>query len=125
MELDAPGAHRLEGDLGEGLDVDVPLARDQRLHWRLATVAEADGVAIGLDALDQAELLHVLHDALACLEAIEPRVRPRLRGHASVEADDGANRQPVAAADLEVGGIVTGSDLDDARAEFGIHRSVR
>src|SRR5262245_35635814 len=62
MELDASSAHRLEGDLGEGLDVDIPLARDQRLHRRLAAIAEADGMAIGLDALDQAELLHVLND---------------------------------------------------------------
>jgi hypothetical protein len=78
-----------------------------------------------LDALDEPELLHVLNDALAGLEAIEPRVLARLRGHPPVEADDRARGQVVAPSDLEVDGIVARGDLDDARPELRIHGAVR
>jgi hypothetical protein len=58
-DLDAAGLHRLDRRLGKRLGADVPLLGDERFHDRLAAVAQPDRVAIGLDAVDEAERLHV------------------------------------------------------------------
>ena len=44
---------RLDGRLGERLDLHEPLLRDERLDHRLAAVATPDGVAVGLDPVDE------------------------------------------------------------------------
>src|SRR5262245_15549507 len=108
----------------EGLDVDVPLLGDERLDDGLAAITDADGVAIGLDAFDEAQRLHVLDDLLARLEAVEARVLPRGRRHFAVEADDGADGQLVSPSDFEVDGIVARRDLDDPRAELRVDRGI-
>ena len=123
-DLDLAGAHRLDRGLRERLGPHVPLLGDERLHHRPAAVADPDRVAVGLDAVDEAELLHVLHDALAGLEAVEPRVLAGQLGHLAVEADHAADGQVVPLADLEVGRVVTGGDLDDPGPELRIDRLV-
>src|SRR5262249_28952018 len=77
---------------GQRLRVHVPLLGAQGLDARLAAIAESDRVAMGLDVIDEPERLHVLDDPLAGLEAVEPRVLPRLGRHLAVEADDGLDR---------------------------------
>ena len=118
-------AHRLDRRLGQRLDLHPPLLRHERLDDGLAAIADADRVAIGLDLLDQPERLHVLHDPLAALEAVQPGVAARLGRHLAVEADDGLDRQVVAAPDLEVDRIVARRHLDDAGTELGIDGVVR
>src|SRR5262249_37843230 len=113
----APLAHGLHRLRRQRLDPDVPLLGDERLHDRLAAVADADGVAIGLDPLDEAARLHVLDDPLPRLEAVEPCVPSGLRGHLPVEPDHGPDGQVVAPPDLEVDRVVAGRHLDDAGAE--------
>src|SRR5262249_30367789 len=54
------------------------------------------------------------------LEAIQSGVTPGLLRHLAVEADDGSDRQVVAASDFEVDRIVARRDLDHARAELRI-----
>src|SRR5262249_58796743 len=99
-DLDLSAPHRFDGRFGERLHPYVPLLGDERLDDGLAAIADADGVAIGLDPLDEAERPHVLHDAATALEAIEARVLPRQRRHLPVEADHAARRPVVAASDL-------------------------
>src|SRR5207302_3332216 len=86
---------------------------------------DAARVAGGLDLCDQPERVHVLDDPPAALEAIEPGVAAGFGRHLSVEADDGLDREVVAAPDLEVDRIMARSHLDDAGAELRIDRLVR
>src|SRR4029450_1294360 len=104
-DLDLARAHRLDSGLSEGLDAHVPLLGDEWLHHRLAAIADAHRVTIGLDVVDEPKRLHVLDDALAALEAVHARVLPRRRRHLAVKADHSADRQVVALADLEVGRV--------------------
>src|SRR5258705_1020707 len=117
---DPPLAHGLDRRFGQGLDLHPPLLGHERLDDGLTAIADADRVAVGLDLLDQTERLHVLHDPLATLEAVHARVAARFGRHSPVEADDGLDRQVVAAPDLEVDPVVAWSYLDDAGPELGI-----
>src|SRR6185436_18688988 len=64
-EDDAAVLHRLDGGLGQRLDLDEPLAGQPRLHHRSAAlaVAERDLVRLRLD--QQPLLLELRDDALA------------------------------------------------------------
>ena len=80
-----------------------------------------DGVAVGLDALDEAERLHVLDDALAGPRS-DPARRTCPAGAVILPSKPMTVRdgQVVAPADLEVDRIVAGRDLDDAGAELRV-----
>src|SRR5262245_35323969 len=84
-DLDAALADGLGGLGGQWLHVHVPLLGNQGLDDRLAAIAEPDRMAIGLDAVDEPERLHVFDDAPAGLEAIETRVLSRFGRHLAVE----------------------------------------
>jgi hypothetical protein len=65
------------------------------------------------------------HDRLARVVDLEPREARSGRGrHPPVLAYDGHLLEAVATADLEVAGVVAGSDLQRARAEVGLHVGV-
>ena len=67
-----------QGGFGQGLDLDEPLLGYEWLHHRLAAIADAHGVTIGLDTLHEAERVHVLPDAPTALElGMVNRVVPR------------------------------------------------
>src|SRR5262249_22547005 len=123
-DLDPARLDRLDRRLREWLGPHVPLLRDERFDHGLAAVADADRVAVGLDALDEPQHLHVLDDPAAALEAIEARVLAGQLRHLAVEADDRPHGQPVASADLEVDRVVARGDLDDAGAELRVGRAV-
>src|SRR5438876_212464 len=101
----------------ERLDLDEPLPRDERLDDGPAAVADADAVAVRLLALEETHRAEVLDDALPALEAVEAGVAARFRRHATVGANDRAEREPVALPHLPVRRIVRRRDLDHAGAE--------
>jgi hypothetical protein len=85
--------HSPDGRFGERLDLDEPLARDQRLNDGVASLTAADVVGIAF-ALHQPSLsLQVGDDPLPGLVAVEPGVSARLGGHARILADDFHNGQ--------------------------------
>ena len=105
------------GCLGELLGVGVPLLGQERLDRHAAAIAVGHGVGMRLDLLDEAQLLHVRHDLLARVEAVEPAVFLRrlvVQPRELVEDADGF--EIVAAADLEIVEVVRRRDLDRARA---------
>src|SRR2546428_11682261 len=93
-------AHRGERGERERLNLDEPLARDERLDDRPAAVADPDPVPVRLLPLEEAHRAEGLGDAPPALEAGEAGRTPGLRGHATVGADHRAEREPVALAQL-------------------------
>ena len=135
VEVDAREALRGEadaalldgGDGGGGQLVHraPPLEHDQWLDARVAALARGDRVAIGLLALEEPSLPRPGEHALARLGLRQPRELARVSAHAPVEADHGELGKPVRTPDLEVHGVVPGSDLERAGAELGIDLVVR
>ena len=93
-----PSSHRLDRRLGQRLHLHVPLLRDERLHHRLAAIADADRVAVGLDLLDSPSACMSSTMRLRASKRSSPAYLPAVRRHLAVEADDGADRQVVALA---------------------------
>ena len=87
---------------------------------RVAALARADRVAVGLALLEEAALLGPRDHASAGLFLREPGEVARRLAHAAVPADRHRLRQPVVPADLEVERIVAGRDLESARAELAV-----
>ncbi len=85
----------------------------QRSHLLMAS-------AYGSTFVEQAELFEIGDDALARLEAVQPRVRAGFGGHARVFADHLDLWQIVALAGFQIVGIVGGSHLHHAGAELRI-----
>src|SRR2546425_12953176 len=71
-DLDPSVANRLDRGLRQRLRAHPPLLGHERLDDGLAAIADAHGMAIGLDPFDQPEGLHVVADPLPTLEPIEP-----------------------------------------------------
>src|SRR5207244_1204465 len=97
-------------------------AGDPRLDLGLASVALADrvdvGPFLGYDQTQTAELLAHPRPRLVAIEAAK-RLR-RGVGDARLGRQDVQHGQAVALADLEVGRVVRGRDLDRARPEVRI-----
>ena len=116
-ELHAAVARRRDRLLGELLGVGVPLLGQERLDRHAAAIAVGHGVGMRLDLLDEAQLLHVRHDLLARVEAVEPAVfLRRLVVQPGELVEDADGFEIVAAADLEIVEVVRRGDLDRARA---------
>ena len=123
---DAIRADGLDRGSGQQLHVHEPLQRDQRLDALARAVRERDVVHVGLGARYQSLLAQLGHDGLAAGE--HGHARKALAGgvgHATVLADHRDLLETVVAPDLEVVGIVAGSDLQRAGAEVGLHVGVR
>ena len=122
---DAARAKHLERRLLQLVHAAPPLEGDERLDPALAALADGDRMAVRLALLEQAALL-------APGEHERPRLLLRQPGdlghdvvHAAVGADHHRLGQAVRAADLEVGGVVPGGDLERAGAELGLDALVR
>ena len=99
-----------------------PLERDQRLDPLARAVRVGHRVRVGLRARDRSLLAQRLHDGRPRVEHghAGEALAGRLRHHA-VLADHDELLEPVRAADLEVVGVVSGRDLQRARAELRLH----
>ena len=121
VETHAPFAHGGDRGRGELLHLAEPLQRDERLDAVAGARAVPDAVAPGLLVAQQALLAQVGDDERVRFLGRQPRVT--LAGglrHAALEADHGDLVEPVAPRDLEVVRIVTGRDLEGARADIGL-----
>ncbi len=120
-EANLAGPHHVDGGLGQLLHPHEPLERDQRLDPLARALRERHLVRVGLGAGDQALLAQLGHDRLAgLLDGHPAEALRRLVGDARILTDHADLRQSVAAADLEVVGVVPGGDLQRAGAEFGL-----
>src|SRR5205085_11270214 len=112
MESDAPVANGLDGGLCELLHPYEPLKRDQRLDPLAGALGERNRVAVLLLAGDQALLAELGDHGLARLaHGHSGEALGSLARDPSILADHADLVEAVAAPDLEVVGIVTGSDL--------------
>ena len=106
---------------GQGLGIDEPLVGEPRLKRRTRPVAMGNRMNVILDAIDQAEVLHLGDDLFARREAVH--AAPTV-GHRVVEATLGIkdvdHLKVMALADLEIVEIMGRGDLDGARADLGI-----
>ena len=84
----------------------------------MAALAGADGVAVVLALLEPVVLLQPGEDRLVGLLLRLPGEVAGLLVHAPVGADHGEGLELVVAADLEVGRVVAGRDLERAGAEL-------
>ena len=113
--------HRLDGRLGQGVSVDVPLVRQPRLDHHARAVAVGNHVAGLLDRLEPPLLVRAGDDGLARGEAVHARIVGghigRVDGGDAAEAvHDVQRRQPGPLADLKVVEVMRRCDLHRARA---------
>ncbi len=123
-DLDLPVLYRRHGRLRQGLHAHEPLLADDGLDDGVAALAVADGVAVGLDLLHQAQGLQVVHDGVAASEAVLASVGPCFFGHHPVRPHRHDGGEAVALAHLEVHLVMAGRYLQGARAKGGIDRRV-
>ncbi len=119
-DADVAASDRLQGRLGQRLHPHEPLGGDHRLDDLAAALAarHLHGVRLGLDR--QAGRLHVGPQALAALEAVQAGVWAGVLVHRGVGVEHVDDRQAVPLADLVVGRVVAGRDLERAGAELPI-----
>ena len=110
-------ADRVPGRLGQRCDPDEPLQGQPRLDGGAAALAVPDRVQVGpLLGHDPPHLAQRVHHRRAGLEPVQALERPVHGDHAAL-VQHGQAGQVVAAADLEVVGVVGRGDLDRAGAE--------
>ena len=97
-----------------------PLQRDERLDARMAALAGADRVAVRLALLHEAALVGPRDHACARLVLRQTGEIAGDLAHAPVPADGHRLGETMVAPDLEVERVVTGRDLESARAELAI-----
>ena len=147
LARDAPVAYVLqpiEVDLGEALRDDLDVSTPDSLHRRLsqrlhpdeplsgnhrfddlpAPLAARDLHRVGLGLDHQAGGLHVLPQPAAAFEPIQPGVGTGVFIHGCVRVEHADDRQAVALADLVVGRIVAGRDLERAGGEGWVDQCV-
>ena len=98
-------------------DLHEPLLADERLDDGAAALAVANGVSMGLDAVEQPQALELGDDVVAGLEAVLPSEGSALLVDRSVGVHDVDDGEAVTRADLEVRGVVARRDLERSGAE--------
>ena len=120
VEAHRPARHRLDRRLGQLVHRHEPLQGDERLDALSGSLGERHRVLVGLGASDQAPGLQPGdHLALGLGDGQPPKRLRGLVGDPPVLADHRGLGEAVAAADLEVVGVVGGRDLQRARPELG------
>ena len=108
-----------------GFILHEPLLGDQRLDHRVAAVAVPTAWACVLDLRAGPRRLQVLHELLAALEAVQPRVGARPRSFMVPSSSiTRTTFEVVAQAHLEVVGVVGRGDLHRAGAERRVDEGV-
>ena len=97
--------------------LEEPLEANQGFHHRIAALAVAHRVAIVLHLFQQAQAVQFLGHGPAGIEPLPALVLAGRAGHVAVEADDVDDFQAVALANLKVGNVVAGGNLQGAGAE--------
>ena len=119
-ELYPAVAHCVDRGTRKRLHFDEPLKRSLRLDSGSAAVAGADIVNMILDGDKAALLLEIGDDLLSRLISVHSRVSRIVVGDLRVVGEHIENLEPVTLADLEVVGVVSGSDLHAARSEIAL-----
>ena len=102
-----------------------PLFRETWLDRNIGALAEADIIFVRFFLHQDPEFAEFVHRLNAGLKPVKLRKVPaREFVHCSVRIQDVDDRQIVAQADFVVGPVVCGGDLEDAGAEFELHRVV-
>ena len=112
------GPTRIEGEravvdglgrlVGHWLGIDEPLLRHARLDDRAVPLAVAEGMRMGLDALEQALALEKLDVSASRLEAVHPGPAARCIVQRAVVAEDADDREPVPLSHAPVVRVVAG-----------------
>ena len=121
---DAPLLQRRERRLARLLHRHPPLQRDERLDPGVAALARADRVPVVLALLEPVVLLQPGEHGLVGLLLRLPGEVAGVLVHPAVRTDHGQDLELVVAADLEVGRVVAGRDLERAGAELGLDARV-
>ena len=124
MPAHLAGLRRRDGLVAHLGHLQPPLLADQRLDDRVASVAVADLVRVGLLFDQQALRLQLLDDALACSERRHSVVGEAGHVHAAVFVHGVDDLEAVPLPDLVVHRVVPGRDLQRAGAEVLLHRVV-
>ena len=119
-DADAPIAHRLQGGFGQRLDAHEPLGGDHRLDDLAAALRARHVERVGLFFDHQPAGAHILPQLLAGFKAVQPGVRSAVLVDAGGFVQDRDDRQAVALADLEVGWVVPGGDLERPAAKLAL-----
>ena len=121
VDPDPSLAHRRHRLVGQGPDRDEPLHRSRRLDDRLAAVAEADGMVVVLDLVEQTQFLEIGHHLFAAGEAVKALIFAGRLVHDSHVVHDLEQLEAMPATDLVVVAIVGRGDLEGAGAEIHLH----
>ena len=120
----SPVADDVDRGRGELVHPHEPLQRDQRLDPLAGALREGHRVGVGLARAQRAVALQRRDDRHAAPRATrQPGEGARRRGSVIRPSSPitESSRQAVAAADLEVVGVVARRDLQRAGAELGLH----
>ena len=121
VDDDIATAHGVAGGLGQGIDLDPPLQAQPRLDRFAAAFRMPDAVHIRPLLGDDAALgRQRLADLDPGLEPVHPIELSSGARDVAAGVHDRRHRQVVPHPDLEVVGVMSGSDFDCAGAEFGI-----
>ena len=116
MELDDARGHRALGFFDLGV-VDEPLFAQARLDGHIGAFRVTNGVLVGLDLDEGAELFEQLGRCLPGLEALHARQRTGVGVHGAVGVHHIEDRKVMTLADIEVGAVVGRGHLEHACAE--------
>ena len=116
--------HRGNGLVGERLNPDKPLRREQRLNHGLAAVALADGVHVVAHPCQQLLRFQIGQNPLPRLVAIETGIRAGGGIHVRRLVHHADRRQALALPQGEIVGVVRGRHLDRAGTEVAAHPGV-
>ena len=117
--------HRFLRFVGQRFHFHEPLGRKPRLHDRFATVAGAHVVRVLGDLLHQAEFFQICNHPRARHEPLQARIFPGVGVHVRIVGHHVDFRQMVPLAHFEIVGVVRGSNLHHARAEFAVDVRIR
>ena len=97
---------------------DEPLFAETRFDRHVGAFGVAHGVLVGLGLHQGAELFEEFFGQHAGLETFDARERAGVGVHRAVRVHHIDDREVVALADIKVGTVVSGGDLQDARTEI-------
>ena len=117
-ELCLARSYSLDSRLCEGLHLNEPLCRYLRLNSCSAAVAGADIMLMLLNSYQIAALIKILNDLLSCLISVHTCILGIIVDYLCIIGHNIDDRQIMTLSDLKVIGVMSGSDLYNARSEI-------
>ena len=122
--LDQALLHRCQPSISQRPHLAKPLCRHARLDHGFASIAHPHRERMIVHFDEQSLRFQIGHHAAACVEPIQPRVRPRCGAHLPVLGHHVDLRKLMPAPHFEIVRIVRRSYFHRPGAEFAIHISV-